>query len=142
MPETAAHPADVTTAPDTDETLDVLADPDEQSETTDLDAAPAKKPGRKKSTEPPPNKGLHTAPDGHPFLDGAIWHVPKQGSPTECETTGCTKPLGAWRSYDPLAAFDDASTEVDDNAESDDAPADGEGDEPAPTEPVEEPQPA
>lgn len=46
--------------------------------------------------------GLAMYPDGHWLLNGARWHTPKQGIPTECEIKGCDYPLGAWRNYDAL----------------------------------------
>jgi hypothetical protein len=39
------------------------------------------------SGEDPDREGFHV--DGHPLLDGARWHYPKQGSPTECAVDGC-----------------------------------------------------
>lgn len=33
-------------------------------------------------------------PDGHVLLDGARWHYPKPGRPTECAVAGCERILG------------------------------------------------
>lgn len=48
-------------------------------------------------------------PDGHLMLDGARWHRPKTGSPTECEVPGCTRVLGQQR----------ASEDTDDDSDED-----------------------
>lgn len=66
---------------------------------------------KQKNGEAGPSKGIGKTSAGHPTLDGALWHVPKVGSPTECETPGCEKVLGAWRTLDPLEALDDESGE-------------------------------
>lgn len=63
----------------------------------------------KKTPEAPPRKGLATHPDGHPMLDGARWHAPKHGSPTECATPGCDRLMG--QRPEPLLEADDLLTD-------------------------------
>lgn len=60
----------------------------------------------------PKRKRAAAAPvDGHTLIDGARWHYPKQGSPTECAIQGCDRILGAWRDFDP---FDDIEADDED----------------------------
>jgi hypothetical protein len=36
---------------------------------------------------------LYKHPDGHALIDGARWHYPKTGSPSECAIAGCDRVL-------------------------------------------------
>lgn len=81
----------------------------------------------KKTTPTPtpavPKRGLGRHPDGHYLLDGARWHTAKTGNPDECVVTDCDYEMGAWRNYDPLAAFGDDLDDPDDADEFETQPA-------------------
>lgn len=44
-------------------------------------------------------------PDGHNLINGARWHWPKVGSPSECGVSGCERVLGT-RTDDPIDDLD------------------------------------
>ena len=64
-----------------DSTVDSEEEPDEVEATTTRKRKP---------------KGVNDPfkhPDGHNLIDGARWHYPKTGSPSECAVPGCERVL-------------------------------------------------
>ena len=51
------------------------------------------------------SKEIWTDSTGHTILNGARWHYPATGNPTQCGVTGCERVLGQQRAANSV--FDD-----------------------------------
>lgn len=54
---------------------------------------------------------LYRHPDGHALIDGARWHYPKTGSPSECAVAGCDRVLTRHLRGDILGGIEADDTE-------------------------------
>lgn len=69
-------------------------------------------PASRAKTEPKFTSKRVKDADGHTLIDGARWHYPKQGTPTQCAIPGCARVLTDWRDFDALAALEVDETEL------------------------------